>query len=578
VRKTLSVIALLAAGSLALSGCGGSGSSSNGSTDGSSGGSGGDSGLALADINAHPRSDLKEGGTVRFAISQLPTNWNPLNVDGNMVDQNTMWFYTGPDNWVYAEDASFEPNTNFVESYDVKDAEGDNPQVVTLQLNPKAVWNSGDVIDWEDYKASWEACNGKQSDFNCASTDGWNQIAKIEKGDKVTDVVVTFNSSYPDWSSVLSSVYAKEGVSDAKTFNEGWAGNKNYHPEWHTGPFMMESINDAERVITMKRNDKWWGDKAMLDSVSFHELQSPANVQGYANNEIDVVDTMINANEYSQAKNRTDGAIRTAGTLQWRHFTFNSKAPNLTDVKVRQAIVRATNREAIAQSDLAGLPVEPAQLMLGNHFFMPGQEGYQDNAGDFSYDVEAAKKLLDEAGWMLPDGKTVREKDGKPLSVGYAMLAGVPTSENEGKLLQSDLAKVGVDLKLNNTPTDDFGKTLTGHDFGIIAFTWQGTNYPMANVRQIYGAVSEGSDVPSDSNFAQLINPTIEELIPQIDTETDKAKRVELTNEADTLIWEEVHTLPIYRRQGFTAVPGDLANYGAVTFKSITVEDIGYLK
>ena len=218
-----------------------------------------------------------------------------------------------------------------------------------------------------------------------------------------------------------------------------------------------------------------------------------------------------------------------------------------------------------------------AELMLNNHFFMPGQQGYQDNAGDFGYDPEAAMAQLDEAGWVLPEGGEVREKDGVPLEIDYAMLTGVATSENEGKLLQNDLAAVGIQLNLVNTPTDDFVSTLVGREFEVIAFTWQGTNYPMANVRQIYGAVAEGETDPSDSNFANLVDPEIEALIPQIDTETDLQTRIDLTNQADAIIWNNVHTLPIYRRQSFTAVPENLANFGASTFElsSLQAEDIG---
>ena len=91
----------------------------------------------------------------------------------------------------------------------------------------------------------------------------------------------------------------------------------------------------------------------------------------------------------------------------------------------------------------------------------------------------------------------------------------------------------------------------------------------MNNVRQIYGAAAEGSTDPSDSNFAQLVNPEIEELIPQIDTETDLQTRIDLTNQADALIWDQVHTLPIYRRQSFTAVPANLANFGALDVPAV---------
>jgi peptide/nickel transport system substrate-binding protein len=536
-----------------------------------------DGSLPLAEYNDQSRDDLVQGGELRFAISIFPTNWNSLNVDGNTVPQNRIEDFTMPRNWIYNEDASFEPDPDWVESFDVTDPTGDTGQVVTLNLNPDAIWNSGDQIDWEDYQATWQACNGENEEFNCASTDGFNQITSVEQGDSPTQVVITFADAYPDWSAVLSTVYPAEGVSDATTFNEGWAGNENYNDDWHTGPFTFSEIDEAQRVLTLVPNPNWWGNEPLLDQVSFRELQNPADVQAFANGEIDVVEVMIDSNSVDQASARTDGEIRTAGSLQWRHFTMNSTAGPLQDVNVRQAIQKATNRVAIAESDLAGLPVDPAQLMKGNHFFMPGQQGYVDNSGDYVYDPEAAIAQLEEAGWTLPDGEDVRVNEaGEPLEIDYAMLTGVATSENEGQLLQADLANVGIQLNLVNTPTDDFVSTLTGGTFGIIAFTWQGTPYPMNNVRQIYGAAAEGSDEPSSSNFAQLITPEVEALIPQIDTETDLQTRIDLTNEADLLIWDAGHTLPIYRRQAFTAVPATLANFGAATFRNIQPEDIGY--
>ena len=597
MRRTMHLLSLLLSLALVLTACATDGDSEDPGTgsddtteetsDGDSGdtedgeetedGESADDGLPLAQVNEQSRDDLVQGGDLSFAISLFPSNWNSLNVDGNTVPQNRIEDFTMPRNWIYADDASFEADPDWVESFEVTEPTEDTGQVVTLNLNPDAQWNSGDTIDFEDYQATWEACNGEQEEFNCASTDGFNQIVSVEQGDSPTQVVVTFEGAYPDWSAILSTVYPAEGVADATTFNEGWAGIDNYNDDWHAGPFVFDGINEAERTLTLVPNPDWWGETPLLDSVSFQELQNPADVQAFANGEIDVVETMIDSNSVTQAEARTDGEIRTAGSLQWRHFTMNSTAGPLQDVNVRQAIQKATNREAIAQSDLAGLPVDAAQLMLGNHFFMPGQQGYQDNSGEFTYDPEAAAAQLEEAGWTLEDGAEVRTNEaGEPLEIDYAMLTGVATSENEGQLLQADLATIGVQLNLVNTPTDDFVSTLTGGTFGIIAFTWQGTNYPMNNVRQIYGAAGPDSTEPSSSNFAQLITPEIEELIPQIDTETDLQTRIDLTNEVDQIIWEVGHTLPIYRRQAFTAVPANLANFGAATFRNIQPEDIGF--
>lgn len=572
MRKSVSAsIALLAVGSLALTGCGQKNSSGNEASKAATGTQTSAS-APLEALNLKSRDQVKDGGTVRFTIETLPTAWNGWNVDNNTADLNSLiWGFVGVTNFDIGKDATPKANTNFLKSYDVKVA--DKKQTVTLHLNPNAKWNNGRTIDYTDYVATWKANNGSDSAFKNATSDGYNQITSIEKGASDTDVVIKYKSTYPDWTATWSSVMPKEGCSDAKTFNSGWNTYKN---EWMTGPFALDHVDQAQKTLYLKRNDKWWGDKAKLDTASFRAMDTAAMTKGFANKEIDVVNNIITKDGYESAKKRADGELRAAGSLQWRHFTFNTKDSALTDMNVRQAIVKGINREAIARSDLAGLPIDASTVMLGNHFFMPGQAGYKDNSGDFKYDPEAAKKQLDEAGWKMSGD--YRVKDGKTLTINYAMLTGVPTSENEGALLKQDMQKIGVKVNLVNTPSDSMNKVLTSHSFGIMAFTWVGTPYPMANVRQIYGASAEGKTTPSESNFSQLVDPRIEKLIPQIDSEMDVAKRQELTNEADKYIWDNVMTLPLYRRIQFVAVPKNLANFGSSTFETTRTEDIGFQK
>ena len=568
MRKAIvTPVAVLAVLVMALTGCGqknqSGGSKQSGVTSESA---------PMAQLNVVDRGQLKDGGTLRLAIEQLPTEWNPLNVNGDTADLGTtIWRFVGATNFDITEDGTPKPNPNYIFSTDVETKGG--KQVVTLHLNPKAKWNSGRTIDYTDYQATWKSSNGENDKFLPSTTDGFNQISSVEKGDKDTDVVITYKTTYPDWTASWSNVLPKEGVSDPDTFNSGW---KKPNPDWFAGPFVPTKVDQASNTLTVKRNDKWWGDKSKLDTVTFKAMEDAAKTKAFANKEIDVADTIITKDGYETAKKRDDADMRAAGSLQWRHFTFNAKSANLSDKNVRQAIVKGINRPAIARSDLAGLPVQADSVMLGNHFFMPGQSGYKDNSEDFKYDTKAAEKQLDEAGWKKQGD--YRVKDGKTLTVNYAQLTGVPTSENEGALFKQDMAKIGVKVNLVNTPSSDMQKVLTNHSFDVIAFTWQGTAYPMANVRQIYGAAAEGSKQPSQSNFAQIVDPEIEKLIPKIDTEMDVNKRRELTNDADKHIWDDVMVLPLYRRIMFTGTPKNLANYGAATFQTTRAEDVGYVK
>ena len=547
MRKTLTTaVAALAVGSLALTGCGQKNQSGGDQNKGDKATS---ASAPLAALNIKPRDQIKDGGTLRLTITTLPTGWNPMQVDNNSVDlKTTIWQFIGVNNFDIAED-------------------------VSTRANHHPFTNSGRTIDYSDYQATWKANNGSEPGFLPASTDGFNQITSVEKGDKDTDVVIKYKATYPDWTATWSNVLPKEGISDPNTFNSGW---KTPNPDWFTGPFTPTKVDQASKTLTVKRNDKWWGDKAKLDTVTFKEMEDAAKTKAFANKEIDVADIIITKDGYETAKKRDDADMRAAGSLQWRHFTFNAKSASLSDKEVRQAIVKGINRPAIAKSDLAGLPVQADSVMLGNHFFMPGQAGYKDNSGDYKYDPKAAEKQLEDAGWKKQGD--YRVKDGKTLTVNYAQLTGVPTSENEGALFKQDMAKIGVKVNLVNTPSDSFTQTLSSHSFDVIAFAWNGTPYPMANVRQIYGASAEGSKKPSQSNFSQLIDPEIEKRIPSIDAESDVSKRRELTNQADRIIWDNVMTLPLYRRISFTAVPKNLANYGAATFQTVHAENIGFQK
>ena len=570
MRKTLTTaVAALAVGSLALTGCGQknqSGGDQNKSDKATS------ASAPLAALNIKPRDQIKDGGTLRLTITTLPTGWNPMQVDNNSVDlQPTIWQFIGVNNFDIAEDGTPKPNPNYIESVKVDTKDG--KQVVTLHLNPKAKWNSGRTIDYTDYQATWKSSNGENDKFLPATTDGFNQVTSVEKGAKDTDVVIKYKATYPDWTATWSSVLPKEGISDPNTFNSGW---KTPNPDWFTGPFTPTKVDQASKTLTVKRNDKWWGDKAKLDTVTFKAMNNATQTKAFANKEIDAASGIVTKDGYQTAKKRPDAEMRQAGSLQWRHFTFNAKSASLSDKEVRQAIVKGINRPAIAKSDLAGLPVQADSVMLGNHFFMPGQAGYKDNSGDYKYDPKAAEKQLEDAGWKKQGD--YRVKDGKTLMINYAQLTGVPTSENEGALFKQDMAKIGVKVNLVNTPSDSFTQTLSSHSFDVIAFAWNGTPYPMANVRQIYGASAEGSKKPSQSNFSQLIDPEIEKRIPSIDAESDVSKRRELTNQADRIIWDNVMTLPLYRRISFTAVPKNLANYGAATFQTVHAENIGFQK
>ncbi len=517
-------------------------------------------------MNAKDRSELQEGGTLNFAMTATIANWNVDTVDGNGTDLRSIYNFVSPYFIDWDDDGSPTANPDFFTKYEAEEVDGKT--VVTVALNEKAVWGSGRAMDAEDIKES--LTHGEDEAYQYASTDGLDQVESVETLDE-RSAKITFKSIFPDWTDAISNISPKELMSTAEAFNTSMAGNGAFNNDFFAGPFKVDSYDESQQLVKLVPNDKWWGEKPLLESVTFRVLDSSAEATSFANSAIDVVDYIISADVYTQCTGRQDAEVRQNFGRQWRHFTINGASGVLADKTVRQAVMRACNRKAIAESDLAGLPVEVDKLLLGNRFFMPNQKGYQDNGKDWSYDPEAAKKLLDEAGWTVgADG--IREKDGQRLSFSFTMPSGTPTTENEANLLQSNLKEVGVEMTLNPVDSNGYFKDyIAVGNYEMTAFTWQGTQYPMANIGQIYGT-------DSGSNYSGLSVPEIDELIEKVATTGDDEERRKLTNECDNLIWEHVFNFPIYEREQLTAVPKKLANFGAVGLASFRPENVGYVK
>jgi peptide/nickel transport system substrate-binding protein len=556
-RKIFAAPLLL--GAFALAACG-SGSSDDPATDSSDQAS-----IApptAQDINVQDRASLQQGGELKLPISDFGTNWNPLQIDGNNAELTNIRETFLPSYFNFDAKGAYTPNPTYVTSAEVT---SESPTTIHLVLNPKAVWGDGSPVDVDDLVATWKACDGKDTDFRCASTDGFDRIKEITSGADKFDVTVTFTQPYPDWASPLSSPLKAESVKDAKTFNDGWSELDN---DWLSGPFKVESEDKTQKTLTVVPNDRWWGDKPLLDKITWRTMSTDAWANAFVNGEIDAFEIGPDPNGFTLASGVADAAVRKAAGPNWRHVTFNSKAGVLKDEKVRQALVKGLDRATIGQSDLAGIdwPVQ----QLNNGIILSNQQGYVDmgQKTGIDYNVEQAKSDLDALGWT-PGADGVREKDGKNLAVKFSALDGVPASQNEGLQIQNQLKEIGVKVDIVNVPSADFSTTLSSHSFEMIAFSWIGTQFPFANLNQLYGTGSE-------SNYQQISLPEADELIDQISKETDPAKRIDLANQVAELTWTSVGIVPLYQRPELVATKAKLANYGAYGLSSPQWENIGY--
>ncbi|PXA70751.1 ABC transporter family substrate-binding protein [Cryobacterium arcticum] len=516
---------------------------------------------AWADADA---ADITDGGTLNLAINAMPVNWNTYEVDGNEVDTVNTVEPTSGGPIEIAEDGTAEVNPDYAVSAEVI---SDDPQVVEIKLNPEAVWEDGTPITYKDYIATWQAMNGSNEEYLSASTAVFEDITAIESTDDDYTFTATFSQITADWQSIFTSVLPASVASTPAAFNEGFTTT----PVPSSGPFMISNIDTSGQVVTMVRNPKWWGETPKLDTVIVKVIDGATQATAFGNSETDVLYISSNADAYQTATKRTDAEIQASGGLTWTHVTMNGSKGPLADVKVRQAIGHAVNRELISES--ANTPVGVPATTQGSYVFMPGQKGYEDNVGAaIGFDVDEAAKLLDEAGYEL-NGDGLREKDGDVLTLSITVPAETPTNKQRAMQVQADLKDVGVTVELDEVPAAKyFSDYIIPGDYEMTSFSWQGTAFPISSTEALF------SPVDSESNFTGITDDSLEGLFDEANAELDPDARLKIADKIDKVLAAYVPIIPLAPLPNVYAVKDGLVNYGAKQFQSVDWTVVGWAK
>jgi peptide/nickel transport system substrate-binding protein len=514
-----------------------------------------------SDINPRDPATLRDGGNLRLALTEFPSNFNELNIDGNTADVGSIVSPTLPGAFITQPDGSLKLNTDYFTGVELTST---NPQVVTYTINPKAVWSDGTPITWEDLKAEVDACSGRDKRYLIASRAGFERVKSVTRGVDDRQAVITFAKPYAEWRGMFAGgMQPRSMTSNPDVFNKGQLNA----PGPSAGPFIVSTIDRTAQRIVLTRNPRWWGAKPRLDSITFLVLDAAAVIPALQNNAIDAagvstLDDMVTAQ-------RTPGiVIRSAPAPTWYHFTFNG-APGsiLADEKLRLAICRGIDRQAIVNVVQHGLTGHPAPL--DNHVYVAGQVGYENNSAPAAFNPDQARRDLDALGWKL-NGK-VREKDGKQLVVRDVFYDG-QSARQIALVAQQNLAQIGVKLLLDPKPgTGFFSQHVAVGDFDITQFGWVGNAFPLSALPQIY--TSDG-----DSNFGKIGNLEIDAKIDQTLSELDQDKARALANQVDTMIWQEGFNLPLFQSPGDIAVRSTLANFGARGLADEVYTAIGFTR
>ena len=355
------------------------------------------------EINKQDRSSLKQGGEFRASVSAIGPNFNILTQSGYTTANLTA--FGGPCNIPSAigftslsPAGEYSLNDDYVSDYKAETVGG--VQTITFKLNSKAVFNDGTPVDVEAIRAAWTVYRNPDDGYNVIAAPFWQQVASIDPvdGDKTRVKIVMSKPLYP--AETLGLLGLHPALTDKELFNNGFV-NKPMDQYW-SGPFKIGEWNSSAKTLTLVPNDKWWGEKPLLDRIIWREMGDEAERAAFKNGELDSIG-FAGLATYNAVKGQPGVQIRSGQSVGVINLQFNPT--RVTDTALRRAVFAAVDRSQLAKVKFGQINWE--EPLTGSLIAMPFQKGYQD-AMPSNPGAEAAAKILEAAGYSKKATTTPR--------------------------------------------------------------------------------------------------------------------------------------------------------------------------
>lgn len=416
------------------------------------------------------------------------------------------------------------------------------PQVVTYDINPKAVWSDGQPITSHDFKYTWDQIvNGT----NIFDTSGYSNIGSVDDSDP-HKAVVTFKADepYAAWRDLFGGFdgvfpsHLLEGKDRDALTKDGY--------DWSGGPWIAKWNKGSD--ITLTPNRKYWGDKPKLDKVVFKFItDTAAEASAFRTGQVTAA--------YPQPEVETAQLFTLPGTkhvvtpqttslegiwLNAEHFPFTSKS-------VRQAIAYSLDREAIVRQLFGPLDPKLKASQSLNFDLGAGSAGYYEPVfSKYHKDLAMVTRLMTGDGWTK-NGSGIWAKGGQTASFNLSSTTGNKRRDLAEQLLQSQLEEAGFEVKtpFTNSESDTLGSRLAAGDFDAAVYAQVATLDPGLCSILCSENIPTAANNNTGSNYTRLVTTDLDKPWGDADKELGVAKRNALVKQGEEASADQVPAVPI---------------------------------
>ncbi len=286
-----------------------------------------------------------------------------------------------------------------------------------------------------------------------------------------------------------------------------------------TGPYRFDHWTTGQEIV-LKSNPDYFEGRPYISEYDYRIIPDPATM--FLELKSGGLDWMgLTPVQYSRQTTGKDFNEQFSKyqylSFAYTYLGYNLLSPFFQDKRVRQALSYAIDKKGIIEGVLLGLGI-PATGP-----YKPDMWVYNPNVKKYPYDVEKAKALLKEAGWEDTNGDGILDKDGRPFAFTILTNQGNSQRADTGVIIQSNLKKIGIDVKIRVVEWAAFLKEfIEKKNFEAVIMGWTIPPEP-----DLYDVWHSSKTKEGELNFISYKNPVVDNLIELARHEFDQEKRKE---------------------------------------------------
>jgi peptide/nickel transport system substrate-binding protein len=318
-----------------------------------------------------------------------------------------------------------------------------------------------------------------------------------------------------------------------------------------SGPYLVKRF-EAGGEIELEPNPCFSGREPGVSRIIFRVIPDDVTrIMALKRGEVQILQNSVPPDDLQALKKDPGINVKTRPGINYTYIGFNLKDPVLAHRKVREAIAQAIPRDQIINCLLRG------QAKAATGILAPSHWAYEQDVKDYNYDPEAAKALLDEAGYPDPDGKGSKPR--------FRLL--YKTSQNKvrrwmAESIAHDLKKVGIEVEVRSHEFGTLFADILAGNFQIYSLTWVGVTEP-----DMYYTIFHSESVPPlGANRGRYENPEVDRLTEFARITLDMKERREAYSVVQRIIANDIPYVSLFysmdvvaadkRLKGFRIFPG----------------------